>query len=146
MNGGPLASGLFLPRTVSSCWRRHLARRRGRGGGVRQDNLCCYVLRWRVVVPGIVRREQGRLLTVAPLTEFLWQVLFLEVSRRPQNDPSGAWSVVRAGLVVGVSHRPRNYPSGAKECGEQGWLRLWGVVGAPSVCFSLMVTLRRPRN
>ena len=40
----------------------------------------------------------------------------------------------------------RNYPLGAKEHGGQGWLRLWGVAGAPSVCRSPMVTLHRPRN
>ena len=72
--------------------------------------------------------------------------LVLEVSRGPRNDPSGAWSVGGVGLVVRVSRRPRNYLSGAKERGVRGWLRLWGVAGAPSVCRSPMVTLRCPRN
>ena len=50
------------------------------------------------------------------------------------------------GLVVRVSRCPRNDPSGAKERGGRGWLSLWGVVGAPSVWCSAMLTLRRPRN
>ena len=39
----------------------------------------------------------------------------------------------RTGLFLRVSRRPRNYPSGAKERVGWGWLRLWGVAGAPSV-------------
>ena len=83
---------------------------------------------------------------MARLLELSCQVLFLEVSRRPLNDLSGAWSVGGVGLVVRISHRPRNYPLGAKERGARGWLRLWGVAGALYVCRSSMVTLRRPRN
>ena len=37
------------------------------------------------------------------------------------------------GLFLRVSRWPRNYPLGAKERVGQGWLRLWGVAGAPSV-------------
>ena len=72
--------------------------------------------------------------------------LVLEVSRRRRNDPSGPWSVLGVGIVVRVSRRPQNYPSGAKERGGRGWLRLWGVTGAPSVCRSPMLTLCCPQN
>ena len=72
--------------------------------------------------------------------------LVLEVSRRPRNDPSGAWSVGGVGLVVRVSRRPQNYPLGAKERSGRAWLCLWGVAWAPSVYRSPMVTLRFPWN
>ena len=68
------------------------------------------------------------------------------VSRRPRNDPSGAMEQWGAGLVLRVLHCPRKYPSGEKECDRRGWLRLWGVAGAPSVGCSPMVTLRCPPN
>ena len=57
----------------------------------------------------------------------------------------GRWSVGGVGPVVRVSRCLRNDPSGAKERGGRGWLRLWGVAGALSVCCSPMVTLRRPQ-
>ena len=72
--------------------------------------------------------------------------LVLEVSRRPRNDPSGAMKRGRGGIVVRVSRCPRSGLSGAKEHGGWGWLRLWGVAGALSMCLSPMVTLRRPWN
>ena len=78
-----------------------------------------------------------------------WTGLFLRVSRRPRNYPSGACrtglvastpelsvggeGACRTRLFLRVSRRPRNYPSGAKERVGRGWLRLWGVEGAPSV-------------
>ena len=37
------------------------------------------------------------------------------------------------GLVLRVSRRPQNDLLGAMECGGRGLLRVWGVVGAPSV-------------
>ena len=45
----------------------------------------------------------------------------------------GGEGACRMGLFLKVSGRPRNYPSGAKEPVGRGWLRLWGVAGAPSV-------------
>ena len=45
----------------------------------------------------------------------------------------GGEGACRTGLFLRVSRRPRNYPSGVKERVGRGWLRLWGVAGAPSV-------------
>ena len=45
----------------------------------------------------------------------------------------GGEGVCRTELFLRVLCRPRNYPSGAKERVGRGWLRLWGVAGAPSV-------------
>ena len=58
----------------------------------------------------------------------------------------GSEGACQMGLFLRVSRRPRNYPSGAKELVGRGWLRLWGVAGAPSVYRSPKVTLCRPRS
>ena len=52
----------------------------------------------------------------------------------------------RTGLFLRVLRWPWNYPLGSKERVGRGWLRLWGVAGAPSVYRLPKVTLRRPRN
>ena len=103
--------------------------------------------RWRVIIPGIVHRGRGGYVTVASLTEFLWQILWSWKYRAVHGMICrGKWSVGVVGLVVRVSRCPRNDPSGAKDRGGRGWLSLWGLAGAPSVCLSPMMTLRRPWN
>ena len=66
--------------------------------------------------------------------EEYWQVLFLVVSRRPQNDLSGAWSVVGVGLG-GLASSPE------LSVGGEGvwWMGLVASVGGSrgAVCVSL---------
>ena len=84
---------------------------------------------------------------VASLKRVLCQILWSWRSRTvPLLIRRGRWSVGEVGLVVRVSRRPRNDLSGAKERGGRGGLRLLGVAGAPSVCCSPTMTLRRPRK
>ena len=77
------------------------------------------------------------------LAEAVWYVLLL-VSRRPRNDPSGAWSVggVRLG---GLASSPELSVGGEGVC----WTGLVASVGGGVVAICVMLsegTLRCPRN
>ena len=54
------------------------------------------------------------------------------VSAAPELSVGGK-GACRTGLFLRVSRRPQNHLSGAKERVGRGWLRLWGLAGAPSV-------------
>ena len=131
VDGDPLAR-LFLPRTDFSCRRRRVARRRGRGGGVRRYRLHC-LSRVGFCRPRECSSGEKKVLDYGSLAEAVWYVL-LWVSRRPQNDLSGAWRVGGVSLG-GLDSSPELSVGGERAC----WTGLVASMGGKvvAVCVSL---------